>query len=43
MRKKRKWRETLFANLQFEFVRIVGFMFGEILAVADASKQELGR
>jgi hypothetical protein len=40
-----RWQRVpdLFANIQFEFVRIVGFMFGEILAVAEASKQELGR
>ncbi len=40
-----RWQQMpdLFANLQFEFVSIVGFMFGQILDVAEASKQELGR
>ncbi len=40
-----QWQRVpdLFGNLQFEFVSILAFMFGEILAVAEASKQELGR
>ena len=39
-----KWQQTpiLFAKLQFEFVTIVGFIFGQILEVAEVSKQELG-
>ncbi len=40
-----QWQRVpdLFGNLQFEFVGILGFMFGQILAVAEASKHELGQ
>jgi hypothetical protein len=38
-----QWRRLpdLFRELQLEFVTILGFMFGRILEVAAASKQEL--
>ncbi len=38
-----QWRRDtdLFGKLQFEFVTILGFMFGQILEVAEACKHEL--
>ncbi len=39
--KQRRRLPDLFRDLQLEFTIILAFMFGEILAVAEASKQEL--
>lgn len=38
-----QWRrdKDLFGKLRFEFVTILGFMFGQILEVAESSKYEL--
>lgn len=41
----KQWRQLpdLFGDLQFEYTTILGFMFGQIMEVAEAAKQELAR